>query len=46
VFTDVRAEAEETVEHRAYNTKIPQTQGTTFRKIELTFDLPQKRSDQ
>jgi hypothetical protein len=39
VFTDVTAEDEETVEHRAYNTKY-HNHMTAFRYSELTLDLP------
>jgi len=39
VFTDVRAEDEETVEHRAYNTKY-HIHIAAFRYDALTLDLP------
>jgi len=42
VFTDVRAEDEETVQHWAYNTKY-HNHTAAFRYNELTLDLPQKK---
>jgi len=39
VFTDVRAEDEETAEHRAYNTNY-HNHMAAFRHNELTLDLP------